>query len=388
MTLSSLAVRNLARNRFRVLLTAAGVAISIVAFLLLRTVIWSMASGADWAAKNRVVTRNRVTFVLPMPKRYVEDIRAVPHVTAVTWANWFGGKDPRHDKEFFSTLAVDAATYFDVYAEMKTPDEQIDTWRHDRQGAIVGNLLAKKMGWKVGDRIVLQSGIYAGDWQFTIDGIYTPTAKSVDQSTLLFHWDYLNDTLPPRSRDTVGWITSRVDDPSRVVGLGVALDKGFEERETPTLSQDERSFNTSFLAMFSAVLQAMNIVSAVILVIMTLILGNTIAMGVRERTNEYGVLRAIGFLPGHVMFWIVGESLATGVLGGALGLAIAWPFINLGVSRFVEENMGSFFPYFRLEAANALLGLAFAVLLGAIAGAIPAWRASRLKVVDSLRRVA
>ncbi len=388
MTLPGLALRNLARNRFRVLLTAAGVAISILAFLLLRTVIWSMASGAEWAAKNRIVTRNKVTFVLPMPKRYVEDVRAAPHVTAVTWANWFGGKDPRHESEFFGTLAVDSATYFDVYNEMKVPDADMDTWMHDRQGAIVGNVLAKKLGWKLGDRVVLQSGIYAGDWQFTIDGIYTPTAKSVDQSTFVFHWDYLNDTLPARSRDSVGWIISRVDDASRIADLGVLLDKGFEERETPTLSQDERSFNTSFLAMFSAVLQAMNVVSAVILVIMTLILGNTIAMGVRERTNEYGVLRAIGFLPGHIALWIVGESLATGILGGALGLAIAWPFINFGVSRFVEENMGSIFPYFRLEAGNAAVALALAALLGIVAASIPAFRASKLKVVDALRRVA
>ncbi|HEY3817559.1 MAG TPA: FtsX-like permease family protein [Polyangiaceae bacterium] len=388
MTLTGLALRNLGRNKFRVILTALGVAIAIVAFLLLRTVIWAWASAAEWAAKDRVVTRHKVTFVMELPKRYVEDVRNAPHVKTVTWANWFGAKDPKHDREFFATLAVDPATYFVVYDEMKVPPDQMETFQHDKQGAIVGDVLAKKMGWKVGDKIILQSGIYPGDWQMNIDGIYEATARSVDRSTFLFHWDYVNDSLPPERRDNVGWIISRVDQPGHVADIGVALDKLFEDRETPTLSQDERSFNASFLAMFSSILQAMDVMSGVILVIMMLILGNTIAMGVRERTSEYGVLRAIGFLPKHIVIWIVGESLALGLLGGLGGLLLAWPLINLGFSRFIEENMGGFFPYFRLETANMLLGLALATLLGVAASMIPAWRASKIRVVDAVRRVA
>jgi putative ABC transport system permease protein len=388
MTLVGLAVRNLARNRFRVALTALGVAIAITAFLLLRTVIWAWASGAEWAAKDRVVTRHKVTFVMELPKRYVEDVRNAPHVKSVTWANWFGGKDPKHDREFFAALAVDAATYFSVYDEMKVPPDQFETWKHDKQGAIVGDVLARKMGWKVGDKVILQSGIYPGDWQMTVDAIYEATARSVDRSTFLFHWDYVNDSLPPERRDNVGWIVSRVDDPAHVADIGVGLDKVFDDRETPTLSQDERSFNASFLAMFSAVLKAMDIISAVILVIMTLILGNTIAMGVRERTNEYGVLRAIGFLPRHIALWIVGESLAMGILGGLFGLVLSWPLIHLGFGRFIEENMGNFFPYFRLETFNMAIGLALAGVLGVVASALPAWRASQLRVVDAVRRVA
>jgi putative ABC transport system permease protein len=388
MTLAGLAVRNLARNRFRAALTVLGVAVAIVAFLLLRTVVWAWASGAEWAAKDRVVTRHKVTFVMSLPKRYVDSVREAPHIKAVTWANWFGGKDPKHDREFFSALAVDAPTYFSVYDEMVVPPDVLEAWKHDRQGAIVGDVLAKKLGWKVGDKVILESGIYPGDWQFTIDSIYTTSARSVDRSTFVFHWDYMNDALPPERRDQVGWIVSRVDDPAHVADIGAGLDKRFEDLDTPTLSQDERSFNASFLAMFSAVLAAMDWVSLAILVIMTLILGNTIAMGARERTNEYGVLRAIGFKPGHVAFWIVGESLVLGLLGGLLGVALAWPFINFGVGRFIEENLGAFFPYFRLETANMLLALGVAALLGGLGAALPAWRASRLNVVDAIRRVA
>ena len=388
MTFTSLAVRNLARNKFRISLTVLGVCVFVVLFLALRTVVWAWASGSTWAAKDRVVTRHKVTFVMELPKRYVDEVRASAHVRAATWANWFGAKDPKHDHEFFSTLGADPATFFEVYDEMKVPPDQLSTWKHDRQGAIVGDVLARKLGWKIGDKVALESGIYPGNWEFTIDGIYIPTAKSVDRSTFVFQWDYLNNSLPPARRDNVGWIVSRVDDPSRVADIGVTLDKHFEDRDTPTLSQDERSFNASFLAMFSAVLKAMDIMSAVILGIMLLILGNTIAMGVRERTNEYGVLRAIGFLPGHVVLWIVCESVLTGLLGGLAGLAIAWPFINFGIGRFLEENMAQFFPYFRLDAANATIALVLAAALGGAAGAIPAWRASKLRVIDAVRRIA
>jgi len=388
MTLTGLAVRNLARNKFRVGLTVLAVAIAIVAFLLLRTVTWAWVAGPESAPKDRVVTRHKITLAMALPKRYVADVRGAPHIRAATWANWFGGKDPQHDTEVFATLAVDPATYFAVYDEMQVSPDQLQAFQHDKQGAIVGDLLAKRLGWKLGDRVILKSGIIPGDWQFNIDGIYTASAQTVDRSSFLFQYDYVNDAIPAARRDMVGYIVSRVDNPTRVAQIGVELDRMFDERETQTLSQDERSFNASFLAMFSAILKAMNVISAVILLIMMLILGNTIAMGVRERTGEYGVLRAIGFLPGHIALWIVAESLTMGMLGGILGTLMAWPFINVFVQRLIEEYMASFFPYFGLGLGPMILGITIAALLGAIAAAIPAWSASRLRVVDAVRRVA
>ena len=220
MTLTGLAIRNLTRNRFRVVLTIFGVSVMILTFLLIRTVNWSWGAAAAFAAKDRVVTRHKVTFVMSLPKRYVQQVKNSPHVKQVTFANWFGGKDPKHDREFFSTLGVDNATYFDVYNELSVPPEQLATFQHDKQGAIVGDVLAKKLGWKVGDKVPLESGIYPGDWEFHIDGIYTTTAHSVDRSTLLFHWDYMNDALPDARKDGVGWIVSRVDDPSLAADVG------------------------------------------------------------------------------------------------------------------------------------------------------------------------
>jgi putative ABC transport system permease protein len=388
MTLTGLAIRNLTRNRFRVVLTIFGVSVMILTFLLIRTVNWSWGAAAAFAAKDRVVTRHKVTFVMSLPKRYVQTVKNSPHIKQVTFANWFGGKDPKHDREFFGTLAVDGATYFDVYNEVTVPPDQLATFQHDKQGAIVGDVLAKKLGWKVGDKVPIESGIYPGDWEFHIDGIYTTTAHSMDRSTLLFHWDYMNDALPDARKDGVGWIVSRVDDPSLAADVGVALDKTFDSAETPTLSQDEHAFNTSFMGMFISVLRAMDVVSGVILVIMTLVLGNTIAMAARERTGEYGVLRAIGFLPGHVALWVVFESLVMGMVGGALGAFFAWPFINLVVGKFIEENMGQMFPSFHLEPSFVAMGIGVAAVLGATAAALPAWQASKMRVVDAVRRVA
>ena len=219
-------------------------------------------------------------------------------------------------------------------------------------------------------------------------GIYEAKSKSVDRSTFVFRWDYLNDSLPEARKDQIGWIVARVTDPNRAAATGVDIDKMFDEKEIQTLSQDERAFNASFLASFSAVLTAIDLISVVILVIMGLVLGNTIAMGVRERTNEYGVLKALGFSNGHVMWFVVGEALVIGAAGGAVGLLISYPFIEKGLGRFLEENMGAMFPYFRINPATTALAVALAFGLAIVASVIPALQAGRLKTVDALKRVA
>ncbi len=388
MTLAGIAVRNLAHNGLRAALTVVGVAVAVLAFLLLQAVTAAWVSGPRSAPRDRVVTRHKVTFAMALPKHYVEVVRSSSHVKAATWASWFGGRDPRHDTDFFATLAVDPSSYFSVYDDMKVPRAERDAFEHDKQGAIVGDVLARKFGWRVGEKVVLQSGIVPGEWRFTIDGIYTATSKAVDRSNFILRWDYINDSVPVDRRDMIGWIVSRVDDPTRAAQVSVGIDGLFDDRDIQTLSQDERSVGAHFLAMLSAILDALDAVSAVILVVMMLILGNTVAMGVRERAAEYGVLRAIGFLPSHVAFSVVAESLVLGALGGLLGTALAWPFIDVLVARLVADTMGPFFPSFGLDASQMAIGILLPAALGAIASAIPAWTASRRSVIDSIRRVA
>ena len=389
MTLVGVAARNLLRNKFRTLATVAGVAIAVLSFMLLRTALGAWTAGSEQAAKDRVITRHKVTFILPLPLRYVEDIRQVPGVKEVTYMNWFGGKDPKHskDEDFFATMAVDHKTFLSVYDDIVVPPDARERWSEDRRAAIVGDVLAKNFGWKVGQKVTLSGTIFPGDWQFTIAGLYTVTNKSIDRRSFYFRWDYLNESIPQRLRDKVGWIASRVADPSRSADTGQAIDRVFDVRDTQTLSQSERAFNTSLLAMFSGILRAMDVVSVVIMAIMMLILGNTIAMGVRERTSEYGVLRAIGFLPQHIATLVVAEATVTGLVGGLVGVSLSYMTVKGFMGRFIEENFGQFFPAFEITPGIATAALALSILLGLMAGVLPAYGTFKLNIVQALRRV-
>ena len=389
MNMGVVAVRNLGRNKLRTLLTIAGVSVAIVTFILLRTVLSAWTAGADHAAKDRVGTRHKVSFIMPLPKRYLEEIKQIPGVKGAAGANWFGAKDPKHETEFFGSFAVDPKEYLEVYDEILIPPEQREAWFQNRTGAVVGDALAKKMGWRVGDRVTLTGTIYPGDWEFQISGIYTAVRKSVDRSSFMFHYDYLNDSQAvanANAKDLVGWIVSRIDDPGKAAEIARTIDARFDERDQQTLSMSERAMNTSFIGMISAILKAVDVVSLVILAIMVLILGNTVAMGVRERTHEYGVLRAIGFLPKHLAVFVLSEAVVVSVAGGVVGVMISYPFVQEGLGRFLEENMGAFFPFFRIDPATIVWALVLAALLGAVAAALPAYTASRLKVIEALRR--
>jgi len=387
MQLATIAVRNIGRNKLRTFLTLAGVTVAVVFFLMLRTVIWSWTAGVEQAAKDRVGTRHKVSMIMQLPARYVEEIKQIPGVSSVAAANWFGAKDPNKESEFFASIAVEADSFLKVYDEIKIPPDQVEAWKQDRQGCIIGDALANSKGWKVGQKIVLSGTIFPGDWEFHISGIYTATRATVDRSTLWFHWKYLNESLPPRMQDKVGWIMARIDNPARAGEVTRAIDKKFEDRDDQTLSMSEQAFQASFLGMISAVLSAIEIVSYVMMVIMGLILANTIAMGVRERTHEYGMLRAIGFMPKHIVIFILGEGIALGTLGGAIGLALGFPFVQGGLGPVLEQNLGAFFPFFRVSPSVAITSFGLAILLGGLAAILPARSAANLEVVGALRRV-
>jgi putative ABC transport system permease protein len=387
MNLATVAVKNIARNKFRAVLTIFGVAVAILTFVLLRTVIWSWTAAVEQSATDRIGIRHKVTFIMSMPKKYVYEVREIPGVKAAAYSNWFGAKDPKHEHEFFATIAVEPDDLLKVFDEYKVRPEQVEAWKQNRRGALVGDVLAKKMGWKIGDRVTLRGTIYPGDWQFEISGIYTATRASVDRSTFYLQWKYMNESLPATRQDQVGWIAARIDQPARSAEICRAIDTKFDDHDVQTLCMSERAMQASFLGMMSAVLSAVDVVSIVILVIMTLILGNTIAMGVRERTREYGTLRAIGFVPKHIVLFVLGESLVTGALGGLLGLLLSYPIVEKGLGRFLEENMGAFFPFFRIQSSIAVLAVLLALALSAVAAAVPAYRTTRLKTVEALRQV-
>jgi putative ABC transport system permease protein len=388
MNLATYARRNLFRRPGRTILTIVAVTVCVLILCLLRTVVVAWNVGVDSAATDRLATRHKVSITMQLPQRYIEELRQIPGVKAATWANWFGAKDPKQRVPFFAGFAVDHNSWFDVQDEMLVPPDQLAAWKQTPNGAILGDVIAKSLGVKVGDRLVITSDIYPGDWEFQVSGIYMPLRKSVDRNTMVFRWDFLNnDRRATFSKDQLGWMVSRIADPARSADISRQIDAKFDIHEDQTLTMTERAFALSFLGGFAAILSAFDLVSLVILAIMTLILANTVAMAVRERTHEYGVLRAIGFPPGHIRGFILGESVLVAVVGGLIGIGLVYLLVNKAIGPALEDNMSGFFPYFRAPASVMLGALAAAIGLGIVAGIVPAMRASRLKVTDALRRI-
>ncbi len=388
MNLATYARRNLFRRRGRTILTLIAVAVAILIFSIIQTVVAAWNAGADQAASDRLATRHKVSITMQLPKLYIDELRKVPGIEASTWATWFGAKDPKQRTEFFAGFAADHETWFDVMDEMVVPPEQLEEWKRTPSGAILGDMLARTLEVKVGDKLVIASDIYEGDWEFKVVGIYKPARRTVDRNSMVFRWDYLNnDPRAAFAHDQLGWMMSRIQDSTKSAELSRTIDKIFDERDDQTLTMSERAFQLSFLGAFAAVLDAFWWASVGILAIMGLILANTIAMSVRERIHEYGVLRAVGFRPGHIFGFIVGESLLIGLVGGVLGVLLTLGLVNGLMGPAIEENMAGLFPYFQAPLAVVVMALGLAVAGGIAAGLVPAITASRRSVTDALRRV-
>ncbi len=379
--------RTLTRSPFRTTWTLLGVAIAVIAFVALRTVLDAWSAGAEYAAKDRLSTRHKVSYGLPLPKRYVDDIAArVRGVKKVTYCDWFGGRWAKAPSLFFANLAC-AVDAFEVYPELAVDAHALAEWKRDKQGAIIGDVLAKQLGVRVGDRMTLLGSFYPGDWELHIVGLYTARARSaVDRSTLFFRWDYKNERVPERQRDLVGWIFTRLDDAAASGRVSRAIDALFAERDVRTTTASEQAANHALLGGVSAVLAALDLVSIIVLTIMMLVLGNTMAMGVRERTSEYGILVAFGFRAWHVRGLIMAEAISLSMIGGVLGLALAYPLVRCVLGKWLEINMGKFFPAVHIAPRTLLAGAALPLLLGALTGWLSALRLRRVSVIDTLRR--
>jgi putative ABC transport system permease protein len=385
MNLPVLALRNVRRNRTRTVLTIFGVMIAIFAFGFLRTVIRAYYSGAEAASKERLVTRNAVSLVVPLPLAYKQKIQRVPGVTSVASANWFGGvyKDP---KNFFATFAVDAAEFLALYPEYILAPAQRQAFLADPTGAIAGRKLADRYGWKVGDQITLQGSIYVGDWTFTLRGIYEPREHNTDTTQFFFHWKYLDERQPTEMRGLVGLYFVGLADPQRSPQVAQAIDATFKGSQMEALTESERAFQLGFISMVSVVIRALKVVSAFVFVIVALILGNTIAMSVRERGAEIAILKSLGFTGGRLAQVIIIESMAVAFLGGLFGLALSMPVIH-AFGKFIEATVGSMFPVFELSGATVAMMVLLSISMGLLAALLPAVRTARLTVAAALRRV-
>ena len=382
MTLAGLALRNaFLRNKTRSFLTVLGTTVAALAFVFLRTVLAAWYASSDASAADRLVTRNAISIIQPLPLNYRDRIASVQGVTKVTFSNWFGGvyKDP---KNFFAQFAIDPRSALEVFS-IRFVDGSKETFFEDRNSCIVGRKLADRFKFKVGDTIPLSSEIYPGDWRFKVAGIVEGTDDESVANTMYFHWQRLNEGLPQGRKDLVGVYTVTVANAALSPEVTRKLDGAFANSDFETHTETEKSFRLQFVQGSSAILYALEAVSGVILVIMALILGNTLAMGLRERTPEIGAMRAIGFLPKHVRGISIFEGALLGVVGGLIGVALATPFLILFGK--VMSGMG-FLTGVGFKPGTAALTLGSAGLIGALASALPAWTAARMQVVDALRR--
>jgi len=378
MNLPKLAFRNTFRNRTRALLTIGGVAVLVVAFIFLRTVISAYRSTVDNARTDRLVTRNRVSLAVPLPLADFEKIKSVPGVTAVTYTNWFGGTyiDSRH---FFARFAIDPDTYFDVFKDVAVAPPALAAFKADRTGCLVGQALAAKYGFKVGDVIHLRGDFYPGDWAFTVRGTFKGV-NSFQDDAMFMQWKAIDQSLPEAQRGSVSQYTVLVKEADRSSQIAKAIDAQFASSANETITESEQSFTLGFLTGSAAIISALDVVSIVLLVIMLLILGNTLAMAVRERTGELAVLRTIGFKPNTLLVLALAEGLWLSLIGGVIGAIVSRPVISV----FLKAASG----FVSAASANAwtLPALLVAVAAGLLAAAIPGYRASSVNIINALRR--
>ena len=378
-----LVLRNAFRHKLRTTLTVTGIVIAIAAFGLLRTIVDAWYAGANASSSARLVTRNSVSLVFPMPLSYAPKIRQVEGVTGVAWANWFGGIYIS-ERNFFAQFAINP-TYMDLYPEFVLSDAERRAFAADRVGAIAGRKLADKYGWKVGDQIPLRGTIYPGTWTFNLRGIYEGAEEGTDTSTFYFHYDYLNEAVKrrfPRNADQAGVFIERLRNADDAASVSQAIDGTFRNSLAETLTETEKAFQLGFVAMSEAILLAIQAVSYVVIVIIMAVMANTMAMTARERYGEYATFKALGFANGFVALLIFAESIGIAALGGALGIALTFPAAQAFVS-----TVGSILPSFRVTEETVVLQALAALVIGVVAAAIPAWRAARVRIVDGLRAI-
>lgn len=385
MKILKLIFKNALRHKLRTTLTIVGISIAVIAFGLLRTVVTGWYVGVDAASANRLITRQAVSFIFPLPLSYKAQIEKIPGVNEVSYANWFGGvyKDKN---QFFSRMAVDHETYFDIMPEFFVPPKELAAFKKERNSCIIGADIAKQYKLKVGDQMSLEGDIYPGTWDFVIAGIYQPKFKTTDGMQMLFHWDYVNERMKvemPGRENLVGWYNVQISDPSKSAQISSQIDALFKNSPNETKTETERAFTQGFISAYGSIITSMNVMSWAIVGIILLVLGNTMVMAARERTREYAVLKTLGFSGKHIFGLIFGESMFISCLGGGIGLFLTFPI----VAGFAQVIPKGFFPVFEIETITVVLAVGAALLIGVLASIFPIQRALGTKIVDGFRFV-
>ena len=373
--------KNIWRKKFRTIFTLLSIFIAFLLFGILMTIRMAFTFGVDVAGLDRLVLIHKVTLIMPLPLSYQNRLQQTRGVEIVTHQSWFGGiyQDPAN---FFANMAVEPEPFLKIYQEFRVPPEQVAAWMADRQGAIIGRDLANRFGWKIGDRVPLTATIYqpkqGQTWEFNIVGIYDGDA-GVDKTNFFFRYDYLDENRN-MGEGTVGWYVVKIADPSQAVELSRTFDEMFANSAAETKTTTEKGFVEGFAKQIGDISTIMIAISSTVLFMFGLVAASTMAQSVKERTSEFAVLKTLGFSGGAVLALVMAESLFIAFTGGLLGLGLAWLFVQGG------DPTGGMLPIFVLPIPQVAIGVGLMVLMGLLAGVMPAMAAMRLRITDALRR--
>jgi putative ABC transport system permease protein len=390
-----LVIVNLFRNPLRTFLTMASVTVALFLYCTLGGVLDTLQESIKVGSESRLVTRNKISLVQWLPMAYRQRIEAVPGVKRVAVQNWFGAQDPADRHGFFAQFAVDDPWYglyandFDIVqasppqttvALPEGTNPQLTAYALERTACVVGEKLLLKKGWKLGQTITLAGTIFPGDWPFTIRAVYRAKKKSFGEEAMFFHYDYLSEK-GMGGQKPVGTYILELSDPTQAGNVAHTVDAMFENAAPATLTETEQAFQAGFVSMYGNVPFVLRVIGLAIVFSILLIAANTMMTSVRERTGEVGVLKTLGFTDGAVFAMVVAEAAIITLGGGMLGA--------LGAKFAVEGHaiLGGFLPPMSVYWGTVLTGIAIAVVIGAISGLTPAFQASRLRIVDALRRV-
>ena len=374
--------KNVWRRKFRTTFTLLSIFVAFLLFGLLMTIRAAFSLGVDIAGLDRLILIHKVSLIMPLPYSYLGRLQTTPGVELATHQTWFNGiyQEPAN---FFANMAVEPEKFLKVYPEFRVPPDQVNAWLADRQGAIAGRVLAERFGWKVGDRVPLIGTIWQPKqgqvWDFNLRGIYDGE-DGIDKTQFFFRYDYLDENRA-EGEGLVGWYVVKIADPSTAVALSRTFDEMFANSAAETKTTTEKGFIEGFAKQIGDIGAIMIAISSVVLFMFGLVAASTMAQSVRERTSELAVLKTLGFSGGTILALVLAESLSIVIVGGGLGLAVAWLFVQQG------DPTGGLLPMFVLPPRDVAIGVALMAAMGVLAGAAPAIAAMRLRITDALRRV-
>lgn len=377
-------LKNLTRKKIRTTLTILSILIAFLLFTLLKALSAAFNSGAQIAGEDRLVSINKVTLIQPLPYAYLDKVRSLPGVDKATMSNWFGGYY-QDKKNQFPQFPVDANIQFEIYKDsLVISGDALKAWKNDKTGAVIGETLAKKYGWKLGDRIPL-IGMFpqkngSTTWEFTIQGIFKGVDKNRDTNFMYFHYDYF-DKSRQFGEGTIGWMIVKVKDPKQSAEVARSVDALFANSSAETKTDSEKEFAKSFAKQLGDIGLITTLILGAVFFTMLLVAGNTMSQSFRERIPEIAILKTLGFSDQTVMFMILAEALLICLIGGALGVGLASLFL-MAAEAVLAANL----PGMKMSIEILVMSLLWMIVFGVITGLVPALQGLRLNIINALRR--